>query len=238
MECADVRYRLVRYLDNDLPASVHGAVEAHLEHCYLCQEEMNELVSILDTCRDALRHPDPQPRFEALRPSLKREHAVPEAPGYRPVHVFRKVATAALAAAGIILMVSVGLSVVHTARVLVVLAETEAGQDTEFASTQPDQERPNAVTNPNPSRSGLLLPLLLAWQTEIQHAEKQTFQLGAANGPGEAKPEAQAAPEKGPDAYPPVSRGDSDPIPTKDARVVTGDEPSRVGSSEKRAVMA
>jgi len=184
MECADVRYRLVRYLDNDLPASVHGAVEAHLEHCYLCQEEMNELVSILDTCRDALRHPDPQPRFEALRPSLKREHAVSEAPGYRPVHVFRKVATAALAAAGIILIASVGLSAVQTARVLVVLAETEAGRDAEFVSTQPDQEKPNEVTNPNPSRSGLLLPLLLAWQTEIQHAEMQTFQLGLRMRPG------------------------------------------------------
>ena len=238
MECADVRYRLVRYLDNDLPASAHGAVEAHLEHCYLCQEEMNELVSILDTCRDALRHPDPQPRFEALRPSLKREHAVPEAPGYRPVHVFRKVATAALAAAGIILIASVGLSVVRTARVLTVLAQTEAGRDAEFASIQPDQGKPNEVTNPNPSRSGLLLPLLLAWQTGIQHAEMQTIQLGAANAPAEAVPEAPAAPEKGPDAYQPVSRGDSGLVPKKDVRVVTGDEPSRVGSSEKRAVMA
>jgi hypothetical protein len=143
-----------------------------------------------------------------------------------------------LAAAGIILIASVGLSAVQTARVLVVLAETEAGRDTEFVSTQPDQEKPNEVTNPNPSRSGLLLPLLLAWQTEIQHAEMQTFQLGAANAPGEAKPEAQAAPEKGPDAYQPVSRGESNRTPTKDARVVTGHEPSRVGSSEKRAVMA
>jgi hypothetical protein len=236
MECDDVRRRLARYLDNDLPAGSLGAMEAHLDHCYLCQEEMNGLISMLDACRDTLRHPDPKPRFEALRPSLKRAQAVPDAPGYRPTHVFRKAAKAVLAAAGIILVASVGLSVVRTARVLVVLAE--AGQHTEFVSTQPDRESPKEATNSNPSRSGLFLPLLLAWQTGIQHAEVQAFQLGAANAHGEAEPEAQAAPEKGPEAYQPVSRGDSGPAPTRDARVVTGHEPSRVGLSEKRAVMA
>jgi hypothetical protein len=226
MECTEVRGRLERYLDNDLPASLRQAMDAHLAHCYLCQEELNGIVTVLDLCRDVLRHPDPQPRFEALVPTLKRAQTAPEAPGYKPVHRFRRFAVAALAAAAILLLVSLGRPLVHTARVLAVLADGEEGEAATFGSMRSDfGEAPNRL-NLKPLHSCSVIPLLLAWQQEIQQAQMQTIAPVAASAPVKVNPPAQVAPGIRMDVYEPVSRNEPVPTSTEGAGAEARHEPT------------
>lgn len=72
MDCSEVCAHLVRYLDDDLPPKTRQAVDEHLEHCYLCIEELKGLSAFLLTCRNAMRFPNPRNRFDLLRPTLCR----------------------------------------------------------------------------------------------------------------------------------------------------------------------
>ena len=81
MECEDVRSLLARYLDNDLPPEPRRSVEEHLDHCYLCKEEYEELAGLLEACGKAMAHPNPKDRYTELRrelfPAVTRANVLP-----------------------------------------------------------------------------------------------------------------------------------------------------------------
>jgi len=96
MECTDIRRYLIRYADKDLSEATHRIVEKHLEHCYLCQQELSELEAVLESCRALLHHPAPRDRFDELKPRL-RPAPLSEPVAFRPRHLLRNLAAAAAA---------------------------------------------------------------------------------------------------------------------------------------------
>jgi hypothetical protein len=103
MNCTHVCSTLVRYLDNDLPAETAREVEEHLDHCFLCQEELHAAVAVQDMCEEALRHPSPRNRFAELRPLLADRSLVV----YRRHDYLRKLTSGLAVAAGLIMLLSV-----------------------------------------------------------------------------------------------------------------------------------
>jgi len=190
MECDEVRLRLVRYLDNDLPGRVRRDVEEHLEHCYLCQEELNEIVAVLDVCRDALQHPCPRNRFEELHPQLYPPVATHAPSAYAPRRRGRGVLWALAAAAGILILINVGGSVIDMAGQL----------DSLFNYAAATSERGEVV---EPEAADM--PVLLAWQHRILWARSLSDDIGRAEdrAPVAAEKDPQAG--NGDSAYTPVS---------------------------------
>jgi hypothetical protein len=94
---------MVRYLDKDLPEKTVREVEEHLDHCFLCQEELHATVALQDMCHEALRHPAPRNRFAALQPLLAERSLVV----YRRHDYLRKLTTGLAVAAGLIMLLSV-----------------------------------------------------------------------------------------------------------------------------------
>ena len=192
MECHEVQSQLVRYLDNDLSPQQHGAVEDHLEHCYLCTEELHETVSLLDTCRDALRCPETRNRFEELRPLLRRPASIGARP-QSPLRPYQIVAGWAALAAVAILLISTAAPVVRTIRGLdLLVARSQNPPEIVF----PEQKGPD-TTN---------MPFLLAWQTRVNWAE-------SLNENGRAVNNAPSAPDTDQDSTvpKPLSLQESDP---------------------------
>ena len=192
MECEDVRVRLIRYADNDLPVADHRAIENHLDHCYLCHEELNEIVAALDACREALQHPNPRNRFEELRTELRparTELGQAESGAFRARRRMSRLGTLAAAAAAVLILMSVGEPVLRNARHFISL--TDRLVESVNAGTP-------EILPPDPS-----MPFVLAWQQRVlinQHLAVDLYrpdeiEPAATAGEGhEVKPEAVPAP--------------------------------------------
>jgi anti-sigma factor RsiW len=141
MECGEVRLRLVRYLDNDLSAFDRKAVEAHLEHCYLCHEEVTDIATVLDVCRNALRHPHPENRFDLLHAEIHR--TVPPIP--QRLRLLRPLVSALAAAALILVLVNVGKPVVHTAQRVVAVVDWVRTQEAQTVVAEPSPDAPRTA---------------------------------------------------------------------------------------------
>jgi anti-sigma factor RsiW len=165
MDCKDIQARLVRYLDDDLPGEVRRAVEKHLDHCYLCNEELNQIEVVLDRSRDLLQHPAPRSRFGELVPFMRPAGSTRGAVPRRGPRVGRLLSAAALAAAAIVILISLADPVAHAVRNMVTLA------DRAF-------EEPGAglsLSTPRP----VSMPALLAWQGYILWGEKISESVNA-----------------------------------------------------------
>ena len=157
MECAEVRSQLALYLDDDLTPPMRQRVGGHLEHCYLCAEELNELSTLLETCRDAISFPNPRNRFESLRSNLQAQRTV-----WPPRSHAVRYAVASLAAAAIIVVfASMIVPLCRTAWNLTRLAECVT--DPNFAETS---EAGRLETAAESHQRPLLT--LIAWSCQIQ----------------------------------------------------------------------
>lgn len=153
MECSEARARLVRYADDDLSALTHEEVEAHLDHCYLCLEELNETVALLDACKAALHHPYPRNGFEQLLPHMGAHVPAPDTHVFRPRAVVRRTAAAA---AILIISLSVGDHTFRITRHLMGLMNRAAtATESDLALSESGAES---------------MPLVLAWQHRILRA--------------------------------------------------------------------
>jgi anti-sigma factor RsiW len=72
MQCRNVREKLVTYLDGDARPTERLGVEAHIGWCYRCREELEETRELLETSREALRHPGPRYDFARLKARMAR----------------------------------------------------------------------------------------------------------------------------------------------------------------------
>lgn len=129
MECGEVKSRLVSYVDENLSGPERAAIQRHMDGCYLCQEQLNELTDMLERCREALQHPRPRNRYEALRPLLHpAEDAMPaHVPARRGFRLYEALALAAL------IMILVGAS-----RAFLELRRQYATIDTHVAAATED----------------------------------------------------------------------------------------------------
>jgi hypothetical protein len=144
-------------VDNDLAAKAREAVEEHLEHCYSCHEELHEIVAVLDTCREAIRHPIPCDNYEALRRRLRALPFLGMPGSFRPGRLVRKAAAVVGLAAAAVILVSIAQPIVQTTQCLVVYAEQAA---------QPD------YTEAEMEDVGKPVPLLLAWYARVVQTER------------------------------------------------------------------
>lgn len=153
MECSEVSSRLLGYLSDDLPPRMQRDIAEHLRGCYCCTEELNELTSVVETCRDALRFPVPYNRFEELRPFLRKPNAVLP----RPRHFVRN-AVASLAAAG--LVIAFGWLLIPAVQTTVHLARLPE------RASQPEQAK---AIGDKATRGSSRMPMatLLAWSQKI-----------------------------------------------------------------------
>lgn len=78
--CSDVRAKLVDYIEEELQEEERLFVELHLEKCYACREELEELGKLLEVCGAVLPHPSPRERLDELRQRLASME-----PEYEPV---------------------------------------------------------------------------------------------------------------------------------------------------------
>lgn len=166
MDCREVQSQLIRYVDEDLSSGTTIEIEEHLEYCYLCREELEEVRGLLGTCRDALRHPNPRNRFEELRPQLRAPVVPPNVCRYRPKYVTGKLV---VAAAVILLLVSFGDSVLETTRHLMMFAaQMEMVVEEPAVTSEPDVES---------------LPLLVGWRQRILWAKRISEDVSLRAGP-------------------------------------------------------
>jgi len=198
MECHEVQSQLVRYLDNDLSPQQHDAVEDHLDHCYLCTEELHETVSLFDTCRDALRCPEARNRFEELRPLLRRPASIGPRP-QSPLRPYQIVAGWVALAAVAILLISTAAPVVRTIR----------GLDLLVARSLNPPEIVLPVADEPDTKD---MPFLLAWQTRVNWAESLDKDGRAGNDTIGPRPQSPLRPHQPEASVPePVSLQVSDP---------------------------
>jgi anti-sigma factor RsiW len=103
--CNDVKAKLVDYLDEELQEHDRLSVELHLEKCYACREELEELGKLLELCGAVLPHPSPCERLDELKQRLASVEPEYE-PAPRPRLTTRQLALR-LAVAAIILAVAI-----------------------------------------------------------------------------------------------------------------------------------
>lgn len=141
MECEDVRTWLPRYVENDVNGPLRDAIRAHLDTCYLCCEEQNEIRAVLDACQGAIRHPAPKYAFDALRAELRAPVVT-----VKPGRSYRGLLRAAGAAVAAIMLLSLVELTANAARQWELLASFV------HSGSVPDQEPDIAA-----------LPPLLGW---------------------------------------------------------------------------
>lgn len=198
MECTDIRRYLVRYVDNDLSEDTRSMVAEHLEHCYLCQEELSELDTVLKSCRDLLRHPAPRDRFDELKPRL-RPAPVLEPVEFRPRHLLRNLAAAA---AAMVLIVGLGDQFSRLLQGVETTIAQASRDENGFVPLEPGKGQPWN---------------LLTWQSHIVWAEKLNAERSEPKEPANNQPpggvvkEGKDSPDpvssrEGRDAFPGVDR--------------------------------
>jgi len=190
MDCKMVSKNLVRYLDEDLPPHLQRQISDHLDHCYLCLEELNELLRISELARSSLSCPQHRDGYAALRQQL-RIGAEPENIVYlsRPVQLLRSALTAtAVAAAVMLFMAAVGFPAIEAIRTIDAVVGAQA------AGTAP-------VADPSQARGNSLL----AWGSQIRWAESLSY------GSQPAPPQEEAEEEV--NAHEPVSRSPHPAMP-------------------------
>ena len=216
MECGEARALISQFVERDLPERARQAVDEHLSHCYVCQEELDEVTAVVDACREALRHPAPRNRFAELRPLLAGNAAVPtrsNVVAWRGRRVAGAIAALAGAAAVVIILVSLGAPVARTAHQWAMLANW----------TEPD-EGVVPATEPEPRSA----PLLLGWRQRILWYEalaedvrgpQEEARAKAAREPAASSGKEAASPSPG---YEPVSEHRAAPLgpPPAEARRV------------------
>jgi len=157
MDCSEVCAHLIRYLDDDLPPKTRQAVGEHLEHCYLCVEELKDLSAFLLTCRNAVRFPNPRNRFDLLRPGLQR----PRMLRTKRRDAFRYSMAGISAAAVAVIFVGLLAPFLQTTWSLASFAER--AMDPQFAGTLEAKRIEDAAE----SSKGPVLTLL-AWSCQIR----------------------------------------------------------------------
>lgn len=184
MDCKMVSKNLVRYLDEDLPPALLAQISDHLDHCYLCLEELNELLRVSELARQSLHCPEYRDGFDALRQQL-RPRPEPENIVYLPrsVQILRSALTAtAVAAAVALFMVAVGFPAIHAIRTIDAVVGAQADGTAPIAD--PSQATGNS---------------LLAWGSQIRWAESLSY------APRQAQPQQEPQEEEEPN-HEPVSR--------------------------------
>jgi anti-sigma factor RsiW len=101
MDCKDVQTVLVSFVEGDLPLRMRRQVGEHIETCYTCQEEQQEVVELLARARAVLRHPHPRNGFARIREEMQPRQSRTRAWGFALVPMYQ---TAMLAAASIALV--------------------------------------------------------------------------------------------------------------------------------------
>lgn len=71
MKCERVQEAFLAYLDGDLLAPDRIRVEVHLDHCYTCQEEVDEMRHIIAMAEGEFHHPFPENRFTQLQGCMR-----------------------------------------------------------------------------------------------------------------------------------------------------------------------
>jgi len=71
MDCKRASSYLADYAENDLPPLMRKQIDRHLEHCYPCMEELQDIVNLLDRTRQVLRHPHPVNQFAAVQAQIQ-----------------------------------------------------------------------------------------------------------------------------------------------------------------------
>lgn len=104
MNCAEVRKKLSRYLDQEVCPEDRKALAGHLEACRACQAELASLSRVGDLLGDALEGIEVTPFFMARLRQRLREQAQPAT----FVEKFRRVALAAATALGVVASLLIG----------------------------------------------------------------------------------------------------------------------------------
>lgn len=116
MDCSEVRTNLLRYVDDDVSTEVRRGMDDHLDHCYLCNEDLCETIKVMEACRAALRHPVPTNRFDELQPALRSTLCDPPVILRPNRHLLGKFSALAAIAALILMVINVGGPAISTAR--------------------------------------------------------------------------------------------------------------------------
>lgn len=177
MDCKLVGSKLVRYLDEDLPAAIYRQITDHLDHCYLCAEEYHELVRITDLARETLRCPVYRDGFERLQSQLRQPETSDILYFPRRLRVLKSALTgSAVTAAVLLFALSVGVPAVQAIQAI------GAVVDAQVTGTGP-------VADPTQGRGNSLI----AWSSGIRWAETLSFDVEDA--PQEPAEEQPALPE-------------------------------------------
>jgi len=104
MNCTHVQEKLHAYIEGDARRLERLLVNAHMAHCRACRAEYQELTAFLDAGRQAVRHPHPKDRFDALLDRIAVAEAVDELPRANRARRVRMSAFKLAAAAIILIM--------------------------------------------------------------------------------------------------------------------------------------
>lgn len=104
MNCTHVQEKLHAYIEGDARRLERLLVNAHLAHCRTCRAEYQELTAFLEAGRQAVCHPGPKDRFDALMDRIAIAEAVDELPRANRARRVRMSAFKLAAAAVILVM--------------------------------------------------------------------------------------------------------------------------------------
>ena len=76
MECSRIQDRLVDYLTEETRVTERLSVDVHLATCYHCREAMEDVRTVLEGAKDAVRYAGPERSFEAAMNEIRTREAV------------------------------------------------------------------------------------------------------------------------------------------------------------------
>ncbi len=71
MDCNRIQDRLVDYLTEETRVTERLCVEVHLATCYHCREAMEDVRTVLDAAKDAMRYAGPERSFESAMNEIR-----------------------------------------------------------------------------------------------------------------------------------------------------------------------
>lgn len=201
MNCSEVRPHLLRYADGDLPPDERLALEDHLDHCYLCNEDLYEINKLTTACQKVLRHPHPVNRFEDIRPLLRPPvlHTTPPKHWWPGMRIALRTAACA---ATILVLLSIAKPISQVVRQWSALFEYKAPAWDHSFSAEPDLTA---------------TPTFAKWRERLEFFEAQAvtpmLPLQPPPAPAQTEPEASPEPE-------PESLSSTQPTPAADWMIV------------------
>ncbi len=86
MDCTRIQDRLVDHLTEETRITERLCVDVHLATCYHCREAMDEVRTVLDGAREAVRYAGPERSFEAAMNEIRTREALLAADRSRGAH--------------------------------------------------------------------------------------------------------------------------------------------------------